>query len=145
MFNRKRKQKTPRLESHDASFGTVIGAGTVIQGNLIASGGLRVDGQVMGDIDIRAGDDAVLAVGLEGRIQGNIRGDRIIIGGNVLGNIEARDWVELRDGSRVSGDIHYKTLSIEPGAQVAGQLLGNDVAGPAEEAAAVVSMFAGER
>lgn len=147
MFGKKRKHKATRLESNDASFGTVIGEGTLINGNLTASGGLRVDGQVMGDIDIRADDEAVLAIGEEGKIQGNIRGNRIIIGGTVLGNIEARDWVELRAGSHVSGDIHYKTLSIEPGAKVAGQLLnGLDEPGATpQELPAVVSMFGGER
>lgn len=123
MFNRKRKHKTPTLEAQDASFSTVIGEGAVIQGNLLADGGVRVDGKITGDIDIQGSGEAVLAIGQQGNVQGNIRGHRIIISGTVQGNIEALDWIELRDGSRISGDIHYGTLSIEPGARVAGQLL----------------------
>lgn len=123
MFNRKSKHKPSRLDTNDARFATVIGEGTVIQGNLLAGNGLRVDGRITGDIDLREDADAVLAIGEQGHVEGNIRADRIIIGGTVQGNIEARDWVELRNGSRISGDIHYKTLSIEPGAQVAGKLL----------------------
>ncbi len=127
MFGKKKNDKPRKTLLREGQFATVIGEGTIINGNVVTEAGLRVDGRINGDIEVSLvegkSQEAIIAIGQNGWVQGNIRGERLLIAGTVNGNIEAADWVELNEGSKVNGDIRYKTLSIEPGASVAGKLL----------------------
>ncbi|PIV32126.1 MAG: cell shape determination protein CcmA [Lysobacterales bacterium CG02_land_8_20_14_3_00_62_12] len=117
MFGNKTKQVRPT-----ADIDTLIGAGTSIRGDMSFSGGLRIDGQVVGII-LAEGADAMLVLADKGRIEGEIRAPHVIINGLFKGEIFASERVELAAQARVTGNIHYKILEMAAGAQVTGQIL----------------------
>jgi cytoskeletal protein CcmA (bactofilin family) len=112
MFNSK---KQPPIKS-------LIAQGTQINGNLVFVDGLRVDGEVKGDI--RANDDtpSLLVISETGRVTGAVHADHVIINGHVAGPIHAFDLVELQPKARIQGDVTYKALEMHQGAMISGQL-----------------------
>jgi cytoskeletal protein CcmA (bactofilin family) len=116
MFLSKRHKPNNRID-------TLIGAETVIEGNVTFSGGLRVDGCIRGDVREVEGKSSTLVLSEHGRIEGSIEVSHAVINGAVVGPVNARSYVELQAKSRVSGDVRYKTLEIHMGSLVEGKLL----------------------
>jgi cytoskeletal protein CcmA (bactofilin family) len=84
--------------------------------------GLQVDGTVMGDVTAAPGQPSALIVTETGRIEGVVSADQVIIGGTVIGPVEARESLELLATAHVQGDVRYRTREMQPGAVIAGQL-----------------------
>ncbi len=95
---------------------TLISAGTRLEGNLAFSGGLRIDGEVKGNVIAAPGQPSVLVIGEHGRVQGEVRAARMIVCGVVTGSIFASEHLELHPGARVSGELRYAALEVHPGA-----------------------------
>lgn len=102
---------------------TLVGADTVIEGDIDFSGGLRVDGCVRGNVNEVGAKSGTLVLSENGRIEGSINVSHAVINGTVLGPVTGRAYVELQSKSRVTGDVRYKTLEIHMGAVVEGSLL----------------------
>lgn len=117
MFGSKQKNVRPTLD-----IDTLIGARTSIRGDVTFSGGLRIDGQVVGKI-VAESADAMLVLADKGSIEGEIRAPHVIINGLFNGEIFASERVELAAQARVTGNIYYKILEMAAGAQVCGQIL----------------------
>ncbi|MGH2670684.1 MAG: bactofilin family protein, partial [bacterium] len=90
----------------------LIGAGTTIEGSIIFSGGLRVDGRVRGDVIAAEGKAGTLVLSEQAQIEGEIRVSHVVINGTVVGPVHAAEYVELQPKASVTGDVHYKTLEI---------------------------------
>jgi cytoskeletal protein CcmA (bactofilin family) len=106
MFNTKDK-----LALQETSHGTtIIGAGTVITGNIESQSDIRVDGSVIGNIFSKA----KIVIGSEGQVQGDITGQQADISGKVTGKIQAADMLQLREKATVNGDIYAGKLQMEP-------------------------------
>lgn len=101
----------------------LIGAGTTIEGSIIFSGGLRVDGRVRGDVIAAEGKPGTLVLSEQAQIEGEIRVSHVVINGTVIGPVHAAEYVELQPKASVTGDVHYKTLEIQLGAVVQGRLV----------------------
>ena len=101
---------------------SVIGAGMRVQGPCTFSDGLQIDGEVLGDVAAEGGQPSVLVIGEGGSVQGAISADHVVIGGSVVGPVLARELLELQSKARVQGDVRYKTLEMQQGAVIAGQL-----------------------
>jgi cytoskeletal protein CcmA (bactofilin family) len=100
---------------------SLIAQGTRIEGNMKFSEGLRVDGEVFGDI--RATDQSSLLVISEAAVvQGEVQADHVIINGTVRGPVHARELLELQPKARIEGDITYVALEMHQGAMISGQL-----------------------
>jgi cytoskeletal protein CcmA (bactofilin family) len=122
MFSSKKKQGLlkPELEAFD----TIIDKTTTIHGRLSIEGSIRIDGTVMGNIECATENkDITVAIGVTGKINGDIRAFRILIAGKVEGNIYATEKVELHDSAIVLGDITYNQIGIEHGAEVLGLMI----------------------
>lgn len=104
----------------------LIGAGTVIEGDLTFDGGLRVDGRVNGSVKSVEGKPGTLVLSEAARIEGEIRVSHVVINGTVVGPVHAADYVELQSKANVTGDVHYKTLEMQLGAVVQGRLVYQD-------------------
>lgn len=104
----------------------LIGAGTVIEGDLTFDGGLRVDGRVNGSVQSVEGKPGTLVLSEAARIEGEIRVSHVVINGTVVGPVHAADYVELQSKANVTGDVHYKTLEMQLGAVVQGRLVYQD-------------------
>lgn len=101
----------------------LIGAGATIEGNIIFSGGLRVDGRVRGNVVAADGKPGTLVLSEQAQIEGEIRVSHVVINGTVIGPVHAAEYVELQAKASVTGDVHYKTLEIQLGAVVQGRLV----------------------
>lgn len=116
MFERKKTSQPKRIDS-------LIGAGTVVDGDVTFSGGLRIDGAVHGKVVTADGQPATLVLSEQARIEGEVRVSHMVINGTVSGPITANDHLELQACARVDGDVVYRTLEMHVGAIVQGKLM----------------------
>lgn len=105
----------------------LIGAGTTVEGNVIFSGGLRVDGQVRGNIIAEDGKQGTLVVSEHAQVEGEIRVSHVVINGSVCGPVNSTEYVELQPKANVTGDVYYNTLEMQLGAVVQGRLVHQNV------------------
>lgn len=130
MFSRVRQKPQNRID-------TLIGAGTVLDGDIDFNGGLRVDGSINGNVNETGSRPGMLVLSEHGRIEGAINVSHAVINGVVNGPVRASEYVELQSKSKVTGDVCYKTLEMHVGAVIEGRLIHiNELAG-AEEVQAV--------
>ena len=108
------KQKPPPIRS-------LIGEGVVVRGNIRFDEGLRIDGEVHGDVDASDGR-SILVISEKARVHGKVRACHVIINGEVCGPVHSDELLELQPKARVEGDIRYQTLEMHQGAQVDGLL-----------------------
>jgi cytoskeletal protein CcmA (bactofilin family) len=100
----------------DSKILTVIGKEASIKGNLQASGALRIDGRVQGEIEV-SGD---LIIGEGAIIDATVKGKNIQVAGRVNGNIEALGTLEIQASGVVQGDVNIKSLVVADGAVLIG-------------------------
>lgn len=93
-----------------------IGAEMVINGNVLGSGDLHLDGTIEGDLACNQ-----LILGTGGRVTGNITVKRATLAGSVEGAIHGGEII-VEKSARLSGDLSYDAISIESGARVEGRL-----------------------
>ena len=105
------------------SFDTLIGAATKIQGRMVVNKSIRLDGTIEGSIESSTDTQVTVAIGHTGIVHGDVRAHRVLVNGQVDGNIYAREKCELHETSRVKGDIHYGLLGIEHGAEILGLMV----------------------
>lgn len=120
MFGNKPSKPQNRIDS-------LIGAGTVVEGNIAFTGGLRVDGRVKGSVVTADDQPSTLVLSEKAQIEGEIRVSHAVINGTVIGPVFGGEYVELQPKSNVTGDVHYRTLEIQLGAVVQGRLVHEDV------------------
>ncbi|MEY3252245.1 MAG: hypothetical protein RL227_1218 [Pseudomonadota bacterium] len=101
---------------------TLIGEGTVIRGELKFEDGLRIDGEVYGDVTASAGSRTLLVVSEKARVHGKVNAGHVIINGEVTGPIIASEMLELQPRATVVGDVRYEVLEMHPGATIDGEL-----------------------
>jgi cytoskeletal protein CcmA (bactofilin family) len=101
---------------------SLIAQGSKIEGNLHFTEGLRVDGEVVGNISASSEESSILVISEAALVQGEIRADHVIINGTVRGPVVARELLELQPKARIEGDVHYRALEMHQGAVIAGQL-----------------------
>ncbi len=128
MFEKKPTKPQNRIDS-------LIGTGTVVEGNISFTGGLRVDGRVRGNVLTADDQPSTLVLSEKAQIEGEIRVSHAVINGTVIGPVYGGEYVELQPKSNVTGDVHYRTLEIQLGAVVQGRLVHQD----ADKASKVVS------
>jgi cytoskeletal protein CcmA (bactofilin family) len=102
---------------------TLIGADTRVDGNIHFSGGLRVDGTVLGAVTEPNDKPCTLILSEHGRIEGGVTAARMVINGSVTGPVRASQFIELQTKAHIVGDVHYNSLEIHTGAVVEGNLV----------------------
>lgn len=101
---------------------SLIAQGSRIEGNLRFTEGLRVDGEVFGDLHAHPDQPSILVISEEAVVEGAIDADHVIINGTVKGPVNARELLELQPRARIEGEVSYKALEMHQGAVIAGQL-----------------------
>jgi cytoskeletal protein CcmA (bactofilin family) len=96
-----------------------IGTSLVVQGKVISTEDLTIDGRVEGTIEL---GDHSLTIGPGAAIQADLMAQRIIISGAVTGNIIASAIVDLRATGSVEGDIITPRLVMADGATIRGKV-----------------------
>ncbi len=104
----------------------LIGTGTRVEGNVIFSGGLRVDGHVRGNIIAEEEKPGTLVISEQAQVEGEIRVPHVVINGVVCGPVNSTEYVELQAKANVTGDVYYNALEMQLGAVVQGRLVHQD-------------------
>ena len=115
MFNKKNKQQP--LEINQQEISTIIGEDYVFTGELKGTSVVRIEGKIIGNVNIESG----IVLGEKGSIEGDVITRSAIIYGTVHGNLKAAQ-LEIKKTGYVTGDITTDTLEIELGAQYNGRL-----------------------
>ncbi|MDD4913219.1 MAG: polymer-forming cytoskeletal protein [Sideroxydans sp.] len=115
MFNKNSKPQN-RIDS-------LIGLGTKVKGDVDFTGGLRVDGEIIGNVYADVSKSSTLVLSESAKVDGEIKVTHLVINGVVNGPINATEYLELQSKAKVTGDIKYKTLEIQMGAVVEGRLV----------------------
>lgn len=117
MFSKKSNKPMGRIDS-------LIGAGTKVEGDVTFEGGLRVDGEIRGNVVSASGEQhSSLVVSEHARIEGEINVSHLVINGTVIGPVFSSELLELQSHARVTGDVQYNTIEIHLGAVVQGRLV----------------------
>ncbi|HSH43134.1 MAG TPA: polymer-forming cytoskeletal protein [Arenicellales bacterium] len=116
MWGNKRKHQSGRID-------TLVGQDTVMTGDLRFSGGLHVDGSIVGNVISEGENEAVLMLSERGRIQGEVRVPNVVLNGQVEGDVHAGGRIELGQQARVTGNVYYHLLEMAMGAEVNGNLV----------------------
>jgi len=100
-----------------------LAQGTEVHGSIKSEGGLRVDGVVYGNVDVK-GD---LEVAASGRIEGaEIHANNIVSQGIIKAQIQATGKVTITSTARVEGDVVASAIDIAAGAGFVGHLVTKD-------------------
>ena len=116
--------KSSKSESRPAaSVDTLIGRQTQLNGDVHFTGGLHVDGKILGKIIADDDKSTVLSVSETGHIEGDVRVSHVVLNGTIIGDVYATQRITLSSKARVSGNVYYKLIEMTSGATVNGQLV----------------------
>ena len=112
MFNKNKQAPIKSLIAH----------GSQIQGNIVFTDGLRIDGEVLGNVVAKDAASSMLVISETAHVEGAITADLIVVNGSVKGPVHARSALELQPKARIEGDVEYASLEMHKGALITGQL-----------------------
>ena len=96
---------------------TIISNGVKVEGKISSDGNIRIDGNIVGDID----SNGNVTIGELGEVLGKVNGNSITIGGKVEGTINAKEKLILESKADLKGDVYTKILVVEAGARFDGK------------------------
>jgi len=123
------KRNKEKVSKPVETIDTLIGSGSVLQGDLEFTGGLRVDGHIKGHVSAQDSNNGTLVLSESGVVEGDINVPHVVINGTVNGNIASTGHIELQANAKITGDIHYKAVEMELGAVLNGSLV-SDTSAP---------------
>ncbi|HUV86890.1 MAG TPA: polymer-forming cytoskeletal protein [bacterium] len=91
----------------DSKLNSIIGKGSQYEGEIVVAGGLKIDGTFKGKIKA----DSVF-VGKEAVIEATVDTNVAVVGGKVLGDVTARESLELQAKSELVGNVITKNLIV---------------------------------
>ena len=109
---------------------SLIGISTSIQGDVRFKGGLRIDGQVRGNVIAEGDEPSMLVISEFARVEGEVRVAHLVVNGEIVGPVHSMEFLELQPKARITGDVFYKALEMHGGALVAGKLTHDQVGEP---------------
>jgi len=96
-FGKKNTRQNSQIDS-------LIGSSTEIRGDIHFKDGLHIDGVVKGNV-IAEGEESMLTMSKDGRIEGEVRVHNLVLNGEVIGDVYASDHIELAPEARVTGNV----------------------------------------
>lgn len=115
MFKKSNKQQPLQINEQEIS--TIIGEGYTFTGELQGASVIRIEGKIVGNVNVDGG----VVLGEKGNVEGNITSRSVIIYGTVHGSVSSTQ-LEIKKTGFVQGDITTDTLEIELGAKYNGKL-----------------------
>jgi len=112
----------PRVEParHTESREAVhIGKSVIIKGDLSGSEDLTIEGQVEGKIELRQN---ILTIGPNSKIKATVFAKAVVVQGEVQGDINATERIDIRDAGSVDGDLSAPRIAIADGAHFRGSI-----------------------
>ena len=106
---------------------TLIGVGTLVEGNIRFTGGLRIDGEVKGNVEAADGASAaMLVLSEQARVEGLVAVAHLVTNGTVVGKVSVLESLEMQARSKIVGDVEYSLIEMHQGAVVEGRLIHRD-------------------
>lgn len=106
---------------------SLIGAGTRVEGSIRFTGGLRVDGEVVGSVEAAEGaSSSTLVLSEHARVEGAIRVAHLVTNGTVVGPVTVGESLEIQSKARIVGDVEYTIIEMHQGAVVEGRMVHRD-------------------
>lgn len=96
-----------------------IGRSVVIKGDISGAEALFIDGRVEGSIHLA---DNRVTIGRNGVVKANIDAKEVVIMGEVTGNVECTDRLDIRSEGSLTGDVVTRRISVEDGAVMKGSV-----------------------
>ncbi|MFT6963679.1 MAG: cytoskeletal protein CcmA (bactofilin family) [Flammeovirgaceae bacterium] len=124
MFNKKVEEKQ---ELKAAGSSNTIGKGTILTGDMVVPGNMRIEGTINGNIQSKS----KVVLGNGAKVEGNIVAQNAEIEGEIVGKVEISEILYLRATANVKGDIYASKVVMEAGAKMSGKVeIGNGSAKP---------------
>ena len=118
MFGKKRESKP------QGQIDSLIGAGTRIEGGIKFTGGLRIDGEVVGSVEAAEGaSSSTLVLSEHARIEGAVCVAHLVINGTVVGPVTVSESLEMQSKARIVGEVDYALIEMQQGAVIEGRLM----------------------
>ena len=95
----------------------IIGKSVIIKGQIYGREDLTIDGEVEGTVELQ---EHRLTIGPHGKVRADIKAREIVVLGNVYGNVDVADKIEIRKDAKLVGDIKTARIVIEDGAYFKG-------------------------
>ena len=104
------------IEKDRGTIPSIISEGTEFKGNIKTSGEIQIDGVLNGNVRAKQ-----VVVGITGNVHGNITANFLRICGKIEGEIRA-ETMEVVSSASVKGNVFKRTISIETGAKITGNI-----------------------
>jgi cytoskeletal protein CcmA (bactofilin family) len=115
------KDKTMAIQTSNST--TLISKDSEIIGDIKFSGDLEIQGRVKGNVIASSDNGSSVRLVEGGCVEGEIHSPRVIINGEIKGDVHSAEHVELAAKARVEGNVHYNLIEMVKGAQINGSLL----------------------
>jgi cytoskeletal protein CcmA (bactofilin family) len=96
---------------------SILASGLTFEGKIEGSGHVRISGRFKGDVHV----DGTLTIDPGAHLGGSVKAGAVVVGGELEGNIEAAQRVELQQTGIVNGDVTAGSLSVAAGARMRGR------------------------
>jgi len=97
---------------------SVIAADITIEGKIVGSGHVRIAGRFKGDVHV----DGNLTLDSGAHLEGQVKASVVVVGGELLGNIDNAKRVELLETGVINGDVKAGSLTVSAGSRMRGQV-----------------------
>ncbi len=132
MFN-SGKQRKPNKSVEVTKLSSLIADNVHIVGDVVFSGGLRIDGRIEGNVINQEGSHGLLVLSEKGSVKGRVVTHDAVVNGTISGDLVVDHFLELQAKARVSGNIAYRQLQMECGAVIEGKVERMDEEAPQEK------------
>ena len=108
-----------RFEAENRVNAATIGKAVKIVGQIYSKEDLYVDGEIEGTVEAL---EHKLTIGPHGTVHAGIKAREVVALGNITGNVEASDKIEIHKEAKLVGDIRTARIIIEDGAYFKGSI-----------------------
>ena len=95
---------------------SIISENCECKGNIKTEGEIQVDGILRGNLSAKQ-----VVIGETGKVKGNVTASFLRVCGKIEGDVKSQT-IEMTENSSVKGNIYKKTISIEHGATIVGNI-----------------------
>ena len=107
-----------------ARIDSLIGSGTLVEGVIRCSGGLRIDGEVKGSVEaLKSQDTSMLVISDHAKVEGSVTVAHLVLNGTIVGPVSVSQSIEMQPKARIIGDVSYASIEMHQGAVIEGRLV----------------------
>lgn len=104
-----------------------LGADSTLEGVLQFKGQARLDGGFKGRIE----GQGTLFIGPQAQVEAEVHSTRVVVSGNLVGNVQASERIELKSPGKLKGNISSPLVVMDEGVLFEGHCSMTGEAGPA--------------